>query len=197
MPTAKDIDRYALADIPDNESIAYSVWSIVDVIYQGFQDGYRITGMQAEEILDAVQDYNSGQGIDFNIISTVIADFKGPLEEYELDDDEDPWALADSIAKHYRKSKKPAPFIDEHGEKWDGFEGPIVESEELSPRHINDQDKVDRLTMEYLENLVAEFHPGTTLDWNTAVLHTVHDAARKALFDVHGIRIPYAFMEDK
>lgn len=195
MPTIGDITRsYYPLSVP----AAYRIWVVEDVIKQGLELGYKLTYEQAADILEEIHDNDSIE-ISWDLISDITSNYiekAGNVAECDDDDDDDPWVIADCIVDEYHMAHRPEPFIDEYGEKWDGFEGPIVDSDELSPRHIVDQDKVDRLTMAYLENLVREFH-GSILDWNTPTIHAVHEAARKALFNDYNVRIPYAFMEEK
>lgn len=73
-------------------------------------------------------------------------------------------------------------------ERWDGFEGPILKSEdELTSEDLAQQDFVDNTIHEMLCKLV-----GKELDWNIGIIHTVFNTVREELWKTYKIKIPYA-----
>lgn len=77
-------------------------------------------------------------------------------------------------------------------EKWDGWEGPIVE--ETSDKDIEIQDFIDNTIHNMICEIVGRL-TGQRVPWNIAVIHEVLNATREALWKHYQIRIPYAAMD--
>ena len=73
-------------------------------------------------------------------------------------------------------------------ERWEEWEGPIVD--ELTHEDIKQQDFIDNT----IHNMLCDI-ARTKVPWDTEIIQTVLDTARKLLWERYRIRIPYAEME--
>lgn len=83
--------------------------------------------------------------------------------------------------------------------RWDGYDGPIYSGiVDLPDLEIARQDKLDNFTDQYLR-YIARFmsmpDSDGRYDWNIDTIMAVHEAARRVLFENHGIRVPYAAID--
>lgn len=82
--------------------------------------------------------------------------------------------------------------------QWSGYDGPIVD--ELSKEDIQKQDELDNLTFNYLRTIARTLGISDDcfpLEWNIDTIMSVHEVARRKLYENHGIRVPYACTESK
>jgi len=73
-------------------------------------------------------------------------------------------------------------------EKWDGYEGPIVDK--LTDDDLQQQDFVDNK----IQELICEL-AGQEIEWNIDIIHSVLDTIREKLWEYYKIKIPYASIE--
>ena len=84
---------------------------------------------------------------------------------------------------------------------WDGYDGPIYTGTDELPAHeIERQDLLDNITHNYLYQIAIDLgisEDDEMFDFDINSVMAVHDVARRVLFENHGIRIPYAAIDDK
>lgn len=85
---------------------------------------------------------------------------------------------------------------------WDGYDGPIYTgTDELPDFEIERQNKLDNATHHYLDYIsrFLSMPDGSykRYEWNIDTIMAVHDVARRVLFENHGVRVPYAAIDDK